>query len=100
MLTFSSDLIVFDSADTQASTMSSAHSSTMQPHAQRREQLLGVNRLGEIIGSTRFQALLAIAFHRLGGERDDGQASERRLLADYSHGLIAVHLRHHDVHEH
>ena len=45
----------------------------MQPHAQRRQQLLGVDRLGEIVRGAGLEALLAVALHRLRGQRDDRQ---------------------------
>src|SRR5271167_18016 len=35
----------------------------MQPHAQRRHQLLYVHRLGQIVGCAGLQALFAIALH-------------------------------------
>ena len=52
--------------------------SAMQPHAQRGQQLLGVDRLGEIIRRARLQAFLAVALHRLGGQRDDRQPAVGR----------------------
>ena len=45
----------------------------MQPAAHGREQLLGVNRLGKILRGPRLEALLAIALHRFGRQRDDRQ---------------------------
>ena len=50
----------------------------VQPHAQRGQQLFGVDRLRQIVGGAGLQALLAIALHRLGGQRDDRQAAVRR----------------------
>src|SRR5581483_1021939 len=38
--------------------------------------------------------------HGLGGESDDGQAPQRSVLTNDLHGFVAIHLRHHDVHEH
>jgi len=72
----------------------------VQPHAQRRQQLFGVDRLGEIIRSPGFQAFLAVALHSLGSQGDDGQAAEGGIFPDAPDGLIAVHFRHHDVHQH
>ena len=40
-----------------------------------------------------------IVAHGLRGERDDRQLEKARTLANDSHGLEAVHLRHHDVHQ-
>ena len=48
----------------------------VQPDAQQREQLLGVDRLGDVVGRAGLDALLAVALHRLGGERDDRQVRE------------------------
>ena len=71
-----------------------------QPDAHQRQQLLGVHRLGDVVGGAGVQALLAVAFHRLGGQGQDRQRAELGILADLAHGLVAVHLGHHDVHEH
>ena len=56
--------------------------------------------LGDVVGGAGLEALLAVALHRLGGERDDRQRAELRVVADLPHRLVAVHLRHHDVHQH
>ena len=40
------------------------------------EQLLGVDWFGQIVRSAGLEALLAVALHRFGGQRDDGQAAE------------------------
>src|SRR6478735_12395158 len=66
--------------------------SSMEPHAQRRDELLGVDGLGEVIGRARLQALVAVAHHRLRRERDDRQAAVLGLLADLAHRLVPVHL--------
>ena len=71
----------------------------MQPHSQGRQELLGVDRLCEIIGGAGFQTLLTVAFHRFGGQRNDRQPPESRVGADHLHRLIAVHFGHHDVHQ-
>src|SRR2546430_5211609 len=63
----------------------------VQPRPYQRQQLLGVNRLGDVVRSPRFQALLAVALHGLGGEGDDRQLPELMLAADAAHGLVAVH---------
>jgi hypothetical protein len=72
----------------------------MQPHPHQRQQLGHIDRLGDVVRGAGVDALVAIAFHRLGGERDDGQRMEGGDLADRAHGVVAVHLRHHDVHQH
>ena len=63
----------------------------------RASSKLDVDRLGDIIGRAGVEAFLAVALHRLGGDRDQRQVGQRRLLADLLHRLVAVHLRHHDV---
>src|SRR5688500_2352702 len=57
-------------------------SSFIQPYPQQRQQLLGFDRLGDIIRCARFEALLAVAFHSLGGQGDDRQQFEFAHLAD------------------
>src|SRR5579862_4556702 len=76
-----------------------APQSRVEPHPQQRQQLVGIHRLGDVIRRAGLQTLLAVAFHGLRGERDDRQAAEARILADEPHGFVAVHLRHHDVHQ-
>src|SRR5262245_9396346 len=71
-----------------------------EPNAQQRKQLIRVHRLGNIIRCTGFEAFLAVAFH---GFRRQGQYRQEAVpvvAADSADGFIAVHLRHHDVHEH
>ena len=48
----------------------------MQPHPQGREQLLGIHRLRKVVRCPGLQAFLAVALHRLGGQRDDRQPPE------------------------
>jgi len=62
----------------------------VQPHAQRRQELLGVHWFGEIIGGAGLQALLAVALHRFGGERDDRQPAELRLLTNNPRKFIGL----------
>src|SRR6185503_20258556 len=83
-------------------TLSSASitASTVQPHAQRRKKLLGIHGLGKIVRGAGLQTFLAVALHRLGRQRDDRKPPEFRILANARGGLIAVHFRHHDVHQH
>src|SRR5215471_14074830 len=66
-------------------------SSSVQPHAQEGEELLGVHGLRDVVGRARLEALVAVALHRLRGERDDRQEAEARVLADPAHRLVAVH---------
>ena len=72
----------------------------LQPGPQGREQLLRVDRLRQVVPRARLEAALAVALHRLRGHRDDRQVLAAGELADLAHGLQAVHLRHHDVHQH
>src|SRR4030095_9083644 len=69
--------------------------SAVQPHPHQRPQLLGVDRLGDVVRSAAFQALLAVALHRLRGEGDDRQQPELRIAADPPHRLVAVPSPHH-----
>ncbi len=70
------------------------------PDAQHREELFQIHRLGNVIGRARLDALGAVALHRLGGQSDDRKRAESGDLPDRPHGFVAVHLRHHDVHQH
>src|SRR6516164_2865131 len=72
----------------------------MQPQADQRQQLVRVDGFGHVIGGAGLEALLTVALHRLGRERDDRQQAELVVAADAPHGLVAIHLRHHDVHQH
>ena len=72
--------------------------SAMQPAAHRGQQLLGIHGLGQIIRGARIEAFLPVALHRFGGKRDDRQPSEAGS-SGLPHRLIAVHLRHHDIHQ-
>src|SRR6266446_3085976 len=42
-----------------------------QPRPQHRDELLGVDRLGQVVPGAGLDALLAITLHGLGGDRDD-----------------------------
>ena len=70
-----------------------------QPDAQHREQLVQIDRLGNVIRGAGFDALGAVSLHRLRGHRDDRQRPELGDLPDRAHGFVAVHLRHHDIHQ-
>src|SRR4051812_42989637 len=64
----------------------------VEPDPQQRQELLGVDRLGDVARATRLEALLPIALHRLGGEGNDRQRAQRGIRADLTHRLVAVHL--------
>ena len=73
--------------------------SAMEPDAKSRKQLIRIDRLRQIVRGANLEAPLAVAFHRFCGERNDRQPLHRRIGANRLHGLVAVHFRHHDVHE-
>ena len=77
----------------------SAYSRAVEPDAQERPELLALHRLGDVVGCAGVEALPAIVLHGLGGQGDDRQLAELRQLADRPRRLVAVHLRHHDVHQ-
>ena len=54
---------------------------------------------GDVIARAGIDAFLAVAFHRLGGQRDDRQLLEAIHFPNRAHGFVAVHLRQHDVHQ-
>jgi hypothetical protein len=68
--------------------------------ASRPEQAFQLDRLGEIVVGAGGEAALLVFLHRLGRDGDDGQLLPARVLADLAHRGVAVHLRHHDVHQH
>ena len=67
------------------------------PDPEQRQQKVEIDRLGDVVGSAGLEAFLAIALHRLGGDRDQRNVGDRRPAAYLAHRLVAVHLRHHDV---
>src|SRR5688572_9885607 len=85
---------VFEGASMEASV------SAGQPHAEQRQELLQIDRLRDVVRGAGLDAFLAVVLHRLGGDRDDGQVPELIEPADDPHGVVAVELRHHDVHQH
>ena len=72
----------------------------VQPHAKCRDQLLGVDRLRQIIRRTGLKALFSISHHCLRRKRDDRKAPVSGIAADLAHRFVPVHLRHHDIHQH
>src|ERR1700679_1288026 len=62
--------------------------SAMKPHSDSKQQLLGVDRFGEIIGGAGFKAFLPVALHRLGRQRDNGEPPEGRIRTDNANGLV------------
>src|SRR5437870_1974394 len=71
----------------------------IQPNPQHRQELLRVDWLADVIARPRLDALFPVALHGLGGEGDDRELAELAQLADRPHGVVPVHVRHHDVHQ-
>src|SRR5579872_5579171 len=68
--------LVIDNEDARASVWIAhrlylASILSMQPQPQQPKKLLRINRFGNVIRCARLNALLAIPFHRLGGQRDN-----------------------------
>src|SRR5262250_1771692 len=57
-----------------------------QPDAQNPQQVLDLDRLGDVVRRARGQRLLPVAAHRLGGQRDDRQRGELRPGPDLGGG--------------
>src|SRR5689334_7542280 len=74
--------------------------STMHPAPQEREETFRIHGLGNVIACARFNTFLAIALHRLGGQSDDRKGGKAIHRANGTHGLVTIHLRQHDIHEH
>src|SRR5713101_5802208 len=71
-----------------------------RPQADELQELVDIDRLGKVVRRARDDALVPILLEGLGGDGDDRQRLVGRVLADRLHGLVAVHLRHHDVQQH
>ena len=63
-------------------------------------QLTRIHRLRNVVARAGIETLLSIALHRLCGKCKDRQRAKFGSLSDLTHGFVAVHFRHHDVHEH
>ena len=61
------------------------------------KQRNSIDRLAEIVIAPAVQAFRPIAFHGIGGQRDDGSLIAFRPKA--SRGCVTVHDGHHHVHE-
>src|SRR5690242_6846601 len=72
----------------------------VQPYPHQTQQLLRIDWLCDIVGGARGDALFTIALHRFRRQRDDRQIAQLRNLTNRARRLVAVHLRHHHVHEH
>ena len=71
-----------------------------QPGSDRGDQLLGVDRLGDVVVGARVETALSFAGHDLARHRDDRDRPELVEGADRAHRVVAVHARHHDVGQH
>src|SRR5260370_4684053 len=60
-----------------------------QPVPELAHQLLGVHRLGQVVGRAGLDALLPITLHGFGGHPDDRQAPAPPVLAHRPHRLQA-----------
>src|SRR5262249_10137520 len=69
------------------------------PNPENGKELFEIDWFGDVVRSSRLNTLGAIPLHRLGRNRNDRQRSELRDIAYRPHGLIPVHLRHHDIHQ-
>ena len=66
----------------------------------RRLELLGADRLADVVVHPGGEARLAVAGHGVGGEPDDPEPAIRPPGTDPTGRLEAVHLGHLDVHQH
>src|SRR4051794_41519744 len=71
----------------------------VEPDAHEGEELVDIDRLRDVVGGPRGNALLAVPLHRLSSEGHDRKLFKLRHRAHRSRRLVAVHLRHHDVHQ-
>src|SRR5260221_3655433 len=71
--------------------------SALQPSLENAQELLAVDRLGQIVPCPGLDAALTVPFHRLGGHRDDRQVLALLDLSDLAPGFEALHLPHHYV---
>src|SRR6266540_1640534 len=71
----------------------------VQPDSHQRQQLVGVDGLRDVVRRAGRDRLFPVALHRLRRQRDDRELLERVVLTDRARRLIAVELRHHDVHQ-
>src|SRR6266508_4140977 len=64
----------------------------VEPDPHQRQELLGIDRLRNVIRRAGFDALFPIAFHRLRSQRDDRKLRKFLLLPDLANRLVAVEL--------
>src|SRR6266540_6852585 len=65
--------------------------SLVEPDPQQGTELVHVHRFGDVIRSAGLEASFAVAFHGLGGDREDRQFFEMVHLADAANGFEPVH---------
>ena len=61
------------------------------------QQFVRIERLTHVVDGTEFERLDEIGGVGLGGEKNDGDFTPRRIGLDVGTGFIAIHHRHHDV---
>src|SRR5436190_14659117 len=72
----------------------------VQPPSQHGQHMHAVDRLGQIVPGAGGNAFLTVALHGFRRDRDDRQVAAALQFPDLLDGGDAVHLRHHDVHQH
>src|SRR5678815_2439111 len=70
------------SSTTRMLAFSSVIALAMQPAPQDRQHVQAIHRLGQVVPGAGGDALLPVALHRLGRDRDDRQVGAARQLAD------------------
>ena len=73
------------------------HLVAVQARLDRDQQVVGVERLDQIIVDAQLLAALNVAFFAARRQEDERDFDPRRDFADFAQQLNAVHLRHHDV---
>src|SRR5580693_8075615 len=63
------------------------------------DQLIGGYRFDHVVDRPLAQAPDAVGLLALGGHHDDRDGAGARVVGERARGLVAVHARHHDVHE-
>ena len=68
------------------------------PH--RLEQVVRINRLGDVVVHAGGETTLLLLHRRVRGHGDDRQRGEARVRTELGRGLITVHHRHLQIHQH
>ena len=70
------------------------------PVLDRLVQTVGIDRLGDMVIHALGKTPFALLSHGVGGHGDDRQRSKAGLPANFPRGLMAVHHRHLNIHQH